>query len=475
MDGFQRLLEGTTRCLARVESNLLHRPLLAAVSGGLDSTVLAFVLARLQGEGRLPGPVHVAHVDHGTRVDSGANAQFVVDLADRLDLPIQVRRLRLDPSASEDAMRRARYAALEEMASEVGAGAILTGHHADDNIETVLFRMMRGTSYRGLAGIRDVRHTTSGRLLVRPMLGFRRTTLEQVQDAYGLPVWEDPTNRDLRYSRNLLRHRTIPALRADLGVGLDAALMVVARTARAATEIVEARATRILSERGRWVTPWRLELDLPRRPDTEDPFLRDALRQAYERLDGRGASPLGDWLDRAQALCGKSSGARLAGRAGRRAAPVAERTRAGLLLVHPERVPTPPDEPIGLAPDAGRVRFGATEWILDAWRHPEPPLHPPPRVHGPMRALVDPRGAPLPWRLRTVAAGDRFRPLGCAQDLDLRRYLARRGVPCFDRDRLPVLVDARGDVFWVPGVELGHAARLRLNTHRCVEIRAHRG
>jgi tRNA(Ile)-lysidine synthase len=89
--------------------------------------------------------------------------------------------------------------------------------------------------------------------------------------------------------------------------------------------------------------------------------------------------------------------------------------------------------------------------------------------------LLDPRAAPLPWRLRTRRAGDRFHPLGATYDTELRRFLQGRHVPRFDRDRLPLLVDGDDRVLWIPGVEISDAVRLQLNTRRCVEVVARCG
>jgi len=123
------------------------------------------------------------------------------------------------------------------------------------------------------------------------------------------------------------------------------------------------------------------------------------------------------------------------------------------------------------APGTVRVRFGATEWQIRTAIHAQPPLDPGPAAAGPTRALLDPRHAPWPWRLRTRQPADHFRPLGQHVQIDLRRFLQRRHVPRFDRDRLPLLVDADDQVLWVPGVEIGAAARIRLDTAECVELR----
>jgi len=451
---------------------------LAAVSGGVDSTVLLHVLARLAADGRLPGPLRACHVDHGVRADSRQNAQHVVDLCDRLAVPLAVRSLERTPGhRSEQELRDGRYAALQAEARERGAGLLVTAHHADDNLETVLFRMLRGTGPRGLAGIPEARWLGRGEqrlLLVRPLLRTRRSALEAVLAALGERAYEDHTNSDLRYARNALRLETIPALRASLGIGLDVALMTVCSTARAATEIVEAQGLRILSQRARHKTAWRCELDLRGLDEDSAPFVAEALRQMHIALHPLGEAPSSAWLARAAALQHLADGKRVAGRGGL----LAERTRDGLLLLDPERAPAPPTRDDGgqvFCWDGGRQRFGATEWRLEAFEHPLPPLMPTPLQAGRLRALLDPRLLPLPWRLRPRRAGDRFWPLGQPHELELRRFLQSRHVPRFDRDRLPLLVDAQDRILWIPGVEVAEPARLHLNTRRCVEVVAHCG
>jgi len=475
MDSFARLLDLCSRCLSRFESNVADRAVLAAVSGGVDSTVLLLALARLRKEGRLSGPLHVCHVDHATRPDSRDSARHVVDLCERLEVPVSVRRLSWNCGRpSEDMLRAGRYGALQAVAREVGAGLLLTGHHADDNLETVLFRMLRGTGPRGLAGIPEARWLGRGEqrlLLVRPLLHTRRSTLEALLQQLGERAYEDPTNKDPGYTRNRLRLETIPALRRRLGIGLDTALMTVASTARAANEIVQAHGLRILSERGHHKTGWRLELDLRGVDQTAEPFVVEALRQAYVCLHPFGDAPPTSWLDRCVGLLGKQDGKRVGGRGGL----LVERTRDGLLLVVLDRAGQPPRTHDGgqlFRWDSGRQRFGATEWWLDAFEHPLPPLVPSPREAGRMRVLVDPRRLPAPWRLRTRRPGDLFQPLGQARPLELRRFLQGRHVPRFDRDRLPLLVDGNDQILWVPGVEVSEVARLQLNTRRTIEVTA---
>ncbi|MFK7739628.1 MAG: tRNA lysidine(34) synthetase TilS [Planctomycetota bacterium] len=502
MDSFTRLLDTCAKGLSRYENVSAQGPVLAAVSGGVDSTLLLFLLARLRDEDRLPADLVCAHVDHAVRPDSRQNAQHVVDLCDRLDVPVAVRRLSWPDSGSwpdsavgpaepnrpadprdhrsEGELREARYQALADMAQQFGSRLLVTGHHADDNLETVLFRMLRGTGPRGLAGIPEARwleHGTRNMLVVRPLLRTRRTTIESQLARLGESACHDSSNDDLRYSRNRLRHETIPALREQLGIGLDVAVMTVASTARAANEIIEAQGLRVLTQRARQRTAWRLELDLRQLDPDALPFVREALRQAHTTLHPHGEAPSTSWLDRATALLEKHDGKRVAGRGGL----LVERIRDGLLLVDTDRAGEPPARrelasSQQLAADTGRQRFGNTEWLLEAHSHPLPPLVPSPSEAGPMRALIHPEACPGPWRLRTRQPGDRFWPLGHQEgEIDLRRFLQSRHVPRFDRDRLPLVVDDNDRILWIPGVELAHHARLRLNTKACIEIQARIG
>ena len=478
MDSLRRLLDSTSRCLVRYENLVAGRTLLAAISGGADSTALAYVLERLRAEGRLPGPLAFCHIDHGVRSDSDKNADHVRALGERLEVPVHVRKL--DPMGdrpSEDRMRHARYDAIAELAKSIGAASVVTGHHADDNLETVLFRLLRGTGPRGLAVIPESRWLCAEDarcLLVRPFLKVRRNTLQSLLSRIGIPVYEDSTNSDTSYARNRLRLETIPRLQKELGVGLDVALMTVATTARAATEILDAQARRVLAERAIRRSAHCMHLDLRGIGADDRTFVAEALRIAHVDIHPRGEAPLQRWLDRAIELLDKPDGTRLCGRGGL----LAERTRKGLLLVDPAHVGTPPaiDAPGQLFTwDTGKHRFGTTEWHVQAIEHPLPPLSPSPTEAGPFRALIDPRNAPLPWRLRARKPGDRIQPLGARAEQELRRFFLSRHVPRFDRDRLPLLVDANDRILWVPGADIADPARLMLNTRRCVEVRVTTG
>ena len=181
-----------------------------AVSGGVDSTVLLDVLDGLGYR------LHVAHLDHALRPDSAADSRFVVAEAQRRGLPCSVERrdvgeyARTESLSLEEAGRRQRYAFLDQVADQTGSEFIALGHHADDQAETVILRLLRGSGATGLGGMAIVRE---GRYL-RPLLAVRRAEIEKYARQRGLRYREDPSNRDPRFLRNRVRGELMPLLKS---------------------------------------------------------------------------------------------------------------------------------------------------------------------------------------------------------------------------------------------------------------------
>jgi len=178
---------------------------LVAVSGGPDSVALLDLLAEAAGEFDLD--LTVGHVDHGIHPASAVVAGRVRELAQSYRLAMLERRLALGSGATETIARAARYRALEAMRREAAADWILTAHHADDQAETVLMRLMRGSGPAGLAGMAARR----GRV-VRPLLPFRRAELARHVLMLEHSPWDDPANADPVHLRSWVRHRILPLL-----------------------------------------------------------------------------------------------------------------------------------------------------------------------------------------------------------------------------------------------------------------------
>ena len=214
-------------------------PLVVALSGGTDSTALALILADLRDE--LGLVLHVAHFDHGARPkDAAAEAQFAADIADRIAAPIRVGKAKI-AAKSEDDARTARYEFLRRVAKDIGATAIATGHTRDDQAETVLLHLTRGTGLAGAAGMRPLRDG-----IARPLLVLSRADTAAICAAHDIAPREDPTNADPRFARNRVRNAVLPELerinpqvRANLARFAEIAADAYDAIGRAAPEIPE--------------------------------------------------------------------------------------------------------------------------------------------------------------------------------------------------------------------------------------------
>jgi tRNA(Ile)-lysidine synthetase-like protein len=172
------------------------KPHLVAVSGGIDSMVLLDMLVKKK------VPLIVAHVDHGIRSDSDEDRELVEIYARKHDLPFVTTALHLGPNVDEAIARDRRYAWLREQQKLNDAGPIVTAHHVDDLIETIVINLLRGTGWRGLCSLRATGE------IIRPLLGIGMRKADVVKYAIenNLTWREDSTNDDVRYLRNYLRH-----------------------------------------------------------------------------------------------------------------------------------------------------------------------------------------------------------------------------------------------------------------------------
>ncbi|MFD2170252.1 tRNA lysidine(34) synthetase TilS [Tumebacillus lipolyticus] len=226
--------------------------LLVAVSGGLDSCALLDALIRLRAEWGYE--LGVAHVDHRLRGEaSQADARFVEALARRHRLPfhlgeVDVRALAEAQKLSiQAAAREARYAFLRETAERGGYGKIVTAHHADDQAETVMMRILRGTSTRGLGGI-AVKRSQQGVEYVRPLLKIWREEIETYAGAHQIDHREDASNSTVKYLRNKIRLRLFPELMREYNGGVKAALLQLSDLAREDEQFLERLAAERFAE-----------------------------------------------------------------------------------------------------------------------------------------------------------------------------------------------------------------------------------
>ncbi|GAA1535418.1 tRNA(Ile)-lysidine synthase [Microbacterium ginsengiterrae] len=210
---------------------------IVALSGGADSLALAAATAF---EARSRGIRLIsATIDHALQEGSADAAADAAAKAEALGIRSRVRRVevRADADGPEAAAREARYAALRAIAAEEAAAAVLLGHTLDDQAETVLLGLARGSGTASLQGMAARREDEDGTVWLRPLLGVRRATTEAFCAASELSPWNDPHNTQHRYARVRVRENVLPVLEAELGPGVAEAL---ARTAEQLREDAEA-------------------------------------------------------------------------------------------------------------------------------------------------------------------------------------------------------------------------------------------
>jgi tRNA(Ile)-lysidine synthase len=419
------LAERLSRHLDRSGLIDMGAPVLVALSGGLDSVVLLHLL-RFPLRARI-GPLAAAHLDHGMRPGSAADSSWVAGLCRAWGVPLTTGRA-LPPPRSEAEARVARYAFLEDAAAS--GVLIATAHHADDQAETVLFRLARGTGLRGLRGIAPRR----GRI-VRPLLPFARPELERYAGREGLTHRQDPTNLELRFARNHIRHRVLPELeQVRPGAVLRVAQLALdaGRAESAWEQAVEVVAAEVILEANAQGATLARDRVRAYHPHLRARLVRHLLRR-YGTAPGRAGTQAA-----LEFIKSGPSGGSLHLTAGLRL----ERDFDTIRIVAPEPAGTVDRavEIAGPGADSGRAVIGG--WAYDvSWGEV-------PRGGGTWRVILAEPHYPLV--LRGWRAGDRIR-LGYGSK-KLKKLLAERRLDRRARARVPVLVDGRGDVLWVVGL-----------------------
>ena len=414
------MIVSAVRAFARRHAIFRPGPLVVAVSGGTDSVALALILAELREEFGLV--LHVAHFDHRARPRSAPmDAAFVAELANQIGAPIRVGRAASAPKSEDDA-RRDRYAFLRRFAAEIGAGAIATGHTMDDQAETVLLHLTRGSGLAGAAGMRPLRDG-----IARPLLAIGRAETRAICAAAKIRPREDPSNASVRFARNRVRLRVLPELER-INPQVRAAL---ARFADAAADLE--RGIDAQTRGGPDAVPPRgVELDLHDLPS--DAALRErALVDGW--LASGGITLSARHRDALMDLASSTDGSRRIDLPGGQAAREYGRLRFGRALAAPARAAAASEPAVPVALSRGQqVMWHGWRIGLDV-----------PTLGSRHSGAVDASSAAR-LGVRARRPGDRVARLGKLQDL-----FVDAKVPSRERDTWP-LVTLDDAVIWVPGV-----------------------
>jgi tRNA(Ile)-lysidine synthase len=421
-----------SRILATIrEQGLLAKGgrVLVAISGGPDSTALLHSLVKLAG--RLHISLAAVVVDHRLRPDSAAEAAEVCRRCARIGIgcevvTVDVARARRPHVSAQEAAREVRLAALEEAAIRLGCAKIALGHTADDQAETVLFRILRGTGLAGLAGIPYRRGP-----FIRPLIEVRRAQVLAYLARRKLEFFSDPSNANRRYTRSRIRHDLLPAL-AQENPRVVEALLGLARAARSRAEPAPS-----------WRESLPADLYLPRRA-----------AEAVERMvrlarDGAGSRTV--TVKGGIVMVAEGAVTWVPCAAGKSVAPDAPSPE-------PQTIAGPGQYRI-LAPPAFAVE------ILPAQAGAAP---------GGNAACFDVAKVPWPLCLRPPRPGDRMAPRGGRGTRKLSDLLIDAKIPRATRATLPVLCDGAGTILFVPGLRPSESGRPDRGTREWFEVRVSR-
>jgi tRNA(Ile)-lysidine synthase len=430
--------------------------IVVAVSGGADSVALLDMLASFRD---LQLRLVVAHLNHCLRgEESDGDEAFVGELAERYHLRRMIRRVDVAALARERkvslemAGREARYRFFDEVARECGASATALAHHADDQAETVLMRLLRGTAGTGLAGMTPASH---GGRYVRPLLGITRGDIESYLADRGLACRHDGSNDDPAHLRNRIRHQLLP-LMAQYNPSIRARLADTA-AALAADEQLLAEMTGIEFSRVSTTRDNGVVLDL-RSLRTRGRGMRLRLyrraiatvKKGLERISHRNL----DAIDRLVLSAVPQSSIDLAdGVLLRRCYEELFFCRGGRAAEFgPYEFLIPGSGTYDL-PGGGRLRVDSPV----AWEGGD---HDSARQTG-----IDLDRAPFPWLVRTFRHGDRIVPSGMSGHKKVKEIFMEHKLPRELRQRLPLLL-CGSDIIWIAGVRVSEMARARHGTAR---------
>jgi len=460
----------TKKVKATIEKYGMIEPgsaVLVAVSGGPDSVALLHLLSELREP--LNCDLRVAHLNHGVRgPESDADEAFVRELAAGLGLEIVVGRTDAPSMAEEEglsleeACRNARRRFLLETARRAGCPRIATGHHSNDQAETVLLRLIRGAGVTGLAAIRPV--TREG--FVRPLLECGRGEILDFLAERKLPFREDSSNLDTTHLRNRVRRELIPLLEMRFNPSIVEVLCRTSRNMAHAEVLLSRLGLKALEEARLESERDRMTLDLKRLGAYDENMWGYIFRAACIALAGNSHGLTHEHFKALGKLVGKrSTGAVLH-------LPRGLRARRGYGVVEVYREKPRPRAPrfretvsvpgLTPAPDLGGLLetqiIDKTDFTSDL------------KEADPCTEFFDLGEISLPLTLRTRKHGDRIRPFGLDGTKKLKDLLIELKVPIEARDRLPVLSDGMG-VLWIAGLKRSDRAKILPGTKKVLTAR----
>jgi len=446
-----------------MQHRMIHRGtgVIVGVSGGPDSTALLHILAMLQND--LGFRIAAAHMDHSLRSESGLDAEFVIDMAEKLGIEAQVKKVDTQALAAtlgvsvEEAGRGARYQFFEDVRKSLGAETIATAHHRDDELETFFLRIFRGSSIKGLGGIPPKR----GRI-IRPLITLSRSEILEFLKENNISYRVDRTNLESRTDRNFIRNQLIPIIRKrfpNFGTPLKRTMELI----KLEDDFLENQVARLYEDK-MFLNAGSLTMDLS--------LLRDVPEVLAARLILRGLHELfgAELRWRQSHLCGLLAMIRSDNPSITLDLPdglklIREYNRVSISRQH-EKQASAVSSRVILGP--GKVEMPNTKGALEFQIIPMTQFHPE-EISDQKKAFFDADVVQFPLILRPPRPGDRFQPWGMQGTRKLKNLFIDLKVPLRVRRQMLILVKD-DEILWIPGIRRGSAAPICDTTHSMLVV-----
>ena len=454
-------------------AELANTSLVVAVSGGPDSLALLYCLHRISLD--LSLNLHAAHLDHSLRPESSTDADFVSEICKQLGIVLTSKRIdvnahRQDHHLSlEEAAREVRYSFLSNVVLEQGAHAVVTGHTFDDQAETVLMNILRGTGVTGLGGMRTVSYTTicnRKTVIVRPLLGVKHDETQEYCKLSGLSPRIDPSNDSLDLTRNRIRHQVMPVLEV-INPAIDAALVRLSEnaqnTARALDQQVGEIWDKLVTTNGGTVAV-NLQGLKHLHPALRPHLLQRVLGYIKGDLKGISQSHIANLTHIVEGAVGRES-----------SLPGNIRAFVGYddLIVTDGKTPS-------ISPFQGEHTLGIPGTItVGQWKfessiakgNPEftETVDQPPHAPDGFTAYLSSELIGDSITIRARHSGDKFEPLGMNSEKKLKEFMIDAKIPRWWRDGIPLAV-VSNRIVWVVGWRIANWAKVPDNAESYLKI-----
>lgn len=432
--------------------------IVVAVSGGIDSVTLLDLLAAERNAMQLS--LAVAHCNHGLRgVESDCDEKFVADLAARYGCEVLIERTdtagkaRLEHKGIQETARALRYEFFTRVCSTLGFDAVATAHNADDNAETVILHMVRGTGLRGLAGIPMEREAG---LFVRPLLFAGRDEIEEYAGEQHLSFRTDASNSTDHYTRNVIRHHILPRVKESLNPSVADTLLRQAELLRDLNGYLEMTARQMIGSLTERLPDAGCTLDATGLLSLPVLLRQYVVLQLVEDLTG--TRPEWAMVEAVLDLVERATGSWISLPAGWLASRDRERIvlrPGGGQLDFNEEVEIGREYDFGMFRFSAEMTSGVGPWASEPGR---------------IEYVDADQVGGVTLVLRSWRDGDWFVPLGMEGRKKISDFLIDERVPLFEKKRYPVLQAASGDVVWLCGHRLDDRFKLTGQTRRVLRL-----